>query len=710
MVVEAPPPPPPPFLPPSEEIREKLVEQQVKIQIVLFITFLIFAMILTLGRLRSRGNSFMKLISTYSFMITAYLISFIPGLMSAPGQSNDLCVFWVAFVAYLAAVTNEISCYTLGDNEDRKKRLIVDYAVVWPLILSSLYKSLAAPEIIVPVVIIFGIVVLKFRERTLALLCATNSSNGFSRVTKIISDFTKYRSHISQIDGSDSSYNKVLVGIKEAQKMRAKQLNKGSRFIDFDPSNPSVITLDKVLDTNETFLVSTKVGKELQNNCISFAMFSTLLAKIAGYDNVDSKIFKGFGNKLPDNSFDLVEKELDFLYDYLFTNYYAIYERGLWKKLRDLFVISLFFWLSIPLFFEYRSQDHNILYVLLWGHVLDTGFTRFVILAILTIEFAQIGVFLTSKWAKVMYTCSYLRNLTPWGTTRSTKSNILQRLIRIACLVPRPRLSFFCFSTFTERKIGQYSMLNCYGEIPITVWLKCWIGSYIDLPRIGQAGSWNINLPSEIQDSILEAINNCRVQHEGKFTNGVCSLEENRVDDDIICTYVKVITVQARVILIWHIATNLFEEDAIKTSPSSYNDNDFQAATVISNYCAYLVAFFPQMLPDHVYTTQCEFDEAVKELQLEMLEDDNEENPNRGLNGISILEQARKLKEKLEQQSNLWKTLAEFWTEMLLFMALSEHGQAIEAHANSLCIGGEFITHLWALLTHAGCSRKPITP
>ncbi|XP_074277516.1 uncharacterized protein LOC141601145 [Silene latifolia] len=697
-MVQVPPPPPPPFLPPNEEIREKLDEQQVKIQIVLFITFLIFALILILGRLRSRGNSVMKTLATYSFMITAYLVSYIPGLMSAPGQSNDLYVFWIAFMAYLAAITNETSCYSLGDNEDRKKRLIVDYAVVWPLILTALYKGLAAPEILVPIVLIFCIVVLKLRERSRALSYATNSSNGFSRATKIISDFAKYQKQAGQV-------NNVLVGVKEAQKMVAKQLKRGLKVIDFDPSQ--VITLDKVLDTNETFLVSTNVGKELQDNCISFAMFSTLLAKIAGYDNVDPKVFKG-GNKLPHNSFSLVEKELDFLYDYFFTNYYAIYDRGIWKKIRDLCVITLFFWLTLPLLVEYRSQDHNILYVLLWDRVLDTGFTRFVILAIITIEYAQIGVFLTSKWAKIMYTCSYLRNKTPWGTTRSTKSNLLQRLIRIACLVPRPRLSLFCLSTFTKRKVGQYSILNCYGEIPRLVWFECWVGSYIDLPRMGQAGNWDIDLPSDVQDSILNAIDNCVIKHGGKISRGVCSLKQNQVEDEVISNYVTKATNHGRIILIWHIATSLFEEDARKTSPNSYYDNYFQVATIISKYSAYLVAFFPQMLPDHRYTTQCEFDEAIKELKMEMLEDDDED-PKGGLNGDeSILGEARKLKEKLEQQPNLWRVLAEFWTEMLLFLALSDHGDAIEAHANTLCVGGEFITHIWALLTHAGCSREPI--
>ncbi|XP_074307334.1 uncharacterized protein LOC141642431 [Silene latifolia] len=693
---EIPPPPPPPFLPPDEELRQKLESQQVYIQAFLTATFIIYTIILILGRLRSRGNKNMKLCSTYSFMITAYIVSYIPGLMSAPGQSNDLYVFWMAFVAYLAAVTNEISCYSIGDNEDRKKRLIVDYGVVWPLIVGALYKSLVAPEILVPIVIIFWIVVLKLRERRSALLCATKSSNGLCRAMELISGFAKHQREAGQM-------NNALVGVKEARKQIAKQLQKGFRVIDYDAIE--FITLDKVLGTDESFLKRTKEGKELLDTCVSFAMFWTLLAKIAGFNDVKPHVFWE-GDQLLPNCFNLVEKELDFLYDYFFTNCYAIYSRGIWKKLRDLCVITLFFWLTIPLLVEYRSQDHNILYILLKGHVLDTGFTRFVIIAIITIEYAQIGVFLTSKWAKIMYTCSYLQNQTHWGTTSSTKSNLLQRLIRIACKVPRPRLTVFGLSTFTTRKVGQYSILDCYGEIPASVWCQCCIGTYIDLPRMGQAGSWDTVVPLDVTDSILDAINYC-LRERKDITSGVFSLRKNEVGDDVIRTHLRNGTTQTRDILIWHIATSLFEEDAKKAStPDSYNDRDFVIASTISKYCAYLVAFLPQALPDQVYTTEREFDEAIKEFKHEALEGDEEKTKGEWNMENTMLAQATILKHKLEQHSNKWKTLADFWTEMLLFLALTDNSDALDAHVNSLCVGGEFITHVWTLLTHAGCSKE----
>ncbi|KAL9244520.1 hypothetical protein vseg_018289 [Gypsophila vaccaria] len=678
-------------------------------------------MILILGRLRARGNSSMKLVSTKSFVITGYLITYISGLMSSPSESNDLYIFWAAFIAYLAAVTNEISCFTLGDNEDHKKRLIVEFFVVWPLILTSLYKSLAAPEIIVPIVLIFCVVVLKLRERSRALMYATSSSNGFARATKVICDFVEYEKErgAAQIESYSRSsyYNNFLLGIREAQSTAAKYAEMKSKFksasMDSFPENTQFISLHKIMQSEESFLMSsTAVDKDLRNTCISFAMFSTLLAKMAGFDIVNAVIFKGDNNELlKDDPFRLIEKELEFLYDFLFTNNYAIYVRGLWKKLRNLCVIVLFVWLTIPLFVQYQPRDHNVLYVILWGRVLDTGFTRCVILAIVIIECSKICVFLTSKWAKVMYTCAYLQNETPSRTGKHT-----QWLIRLAFLVSRPRLSFFCLKKITARKIGQYSIMDCYDEIPPEMWAKCWIGSYFDLPRIGQAGSTYKILRPKLKDFILAICLDAK--YEQQFSNGVCTLEANGLNDDLIRDYVKNLASQARVILIWHIATCGLEKDALEGSLSIKKDNHFEAATTISKYCAYLVAFVPQMLPDRVYTAQCEFDQAVKELEVQKFNEaakeheteklkKAEEDPEGGPNQSKyILKQANKLKEQLDNQDDLWRILAEFWTEMLLFLALSDHGEAIEAHADNLCTGGEFITHLWALVTHSGCSRK----
>ena len=46
---------------------------------------------------------------------------------------------------------------------------------------------------------------------------------------------------------------------------------------------------------------------------------------------------------------------------------------------------------------------------------------------------------------------------------------------------------------------------------------------------------------------------------------------------------------------------------------------------------------------------------------------------------------------------------ADFWADMMLFVTPSNDANA---HAEHLAVGGEFVTHLWALLTHAGILNR----
>ena len=56
-------------------------------------------------------------------------------------------------------------------------------------------------------------------------------------------------------------------------------------------------------------------------------------------------------------------------------------------------------------------------------------------------------------------------------------------------------------------------------------------------------------------------------------------------------------------------------------------------------------------------------------------------------------------------QDAVWKLLAEFWSEMLLYLAPSDN---VKGHIQVLQHGGELITLLWVLLLHAGITSRPV--
>jgi len=64
----------------------------------------------------------------------------------------------------------------------------------------------------------------------------------------------------------------------------------------------------------------------------------------------------------------------------------------------------------------------------------------------------------------------------------------------------------------------------------------------------------------------------------------------------------------------------------------------------------------------------------------------------------------KQLVELMEGQETAWMVLAEFWSEMILYIAPSDN---VRGHLEAIARGGELITLLWALLSHVGIVSRP---
>jgi hypothetical protein len=134
----------------------------------------------------------------------------------------------------------------------------------------------------------------------------------------------------------------------------------------------------------------------------------------------------------------------------------------------------------------------------------------------------------------------------------------------------------------------------------------------------------------------------------------------------------------------------------------------------VSKYCAYLVVSAPQLLPGHTDYTWC-LSHAVAREATEFLKDFRDkyqEIRNLAESEETLFQKGAKLGKQLEEiffekevqdVTQCWKVLADFWAKMLLYLAPSDDA---DAHVAQLAEGGEFITHLWALLSHAGILER----
>ncbi|KAE8777829.1 hypothetical protein D1007_49330 [Hordeum vulgare] len=177
----------------------------------------------------------------------------------------------------------------------------------------------------------------------------------------------------------------------------------------------------------------------------------------------------------------------------------------------------------------------------------------------------------------------------------------------------------------------------------------------------------------------------------------------------------------ATVIMVWHVATALFEtRDRQKHPLPPYG----QAALTLSRYCAYLVAYEPGLLPDDEAWTEKVYNDMAMELNNSFRSCSTTVHRREALMSFSpageeeeksVIAKGVKLGKQLEsrerpdniaddnmrEDEKAWGMLLEFWAELLVFVARRPMAGP-EAHARALANGGEFITHIWTMLTHAG--------
>uniref|UniRef100_A0A804Q414 DUF4220 domain-containing protein n=1 Tax=Zea mays TaxID=4577 RepID=A0A804Q414_MAIZE len=148
---------------------------------------------------------------------------------------------------------------------------------------------------------------------------------------------------------------------------------------------------------------------------------------------------------------------------------------------------------------------------------------------------------------------------------------------------------------------------------------------------------------------------------------------------------------QLEVMLIWHIAT---EHCDISSGPAPTNrttrDDDRGVAVHLSRYCAYLIGSVPELLPYH--------EADIAELALKVVGEPTEQEDD----ARNIFHKGIELGKQLERMADgdRWKALQDFWAKTTIHAAKSHY--TTKQHMQHLESGGEFLTHIWALLAHAG--------
>lgn len=532
------------------------------------------------------------------------------------------------------------------------------------------------------------------------------------------------------------------------------------------PLPESLITLDKIWQCDGAMLdTGSTEGNKFKDLSLAFSLSRLLRCRLEDVPlHEDSILITRRLVKLriideeASRAFGVMEMEMAFINDYLNTRYPMVFWRGLPSLYLSLIMsvatIGVAIWLSIDIRRVYKTPEGEVSHVIN-GVNLDMLITWSFMFFLVFKEAWEMLAYFLSDWARLLLACTYVR----WAV----------RCVRNACM--EKFLSSFQRSKIQEHRwhgvLDQYVFLQSYGDSPL-VSNVLHLASTGALPKKDEGATLarHINIPECVKTAIMATLRSVDITRD-HLPDVIPSLhDEPRRRFRWACFQLPT---SSHIILVWHIATSLCEirfalDRGVNLSspgfplsallyladfcscccpPPPYlvdaaggivSDADlrnrYQVANSLSRYCAYLLVSKPELLPDRFLVPKLVFQETVQHARSIMKGSDDslekryhrlmqeanddqdksnttEETRNVVRLGAKLAKQLIHDDDKETPESLRWEILAGVWAELLVHIAPSWN---TAAHKRCFESGGEFITHIWALLWHCGIQRSMFWP
>ncbi|CAN6226809.1 unnamed protein product [Urochloa humidicola] len=623
------------------------------------------------------------------------LVSYTLGIMRRSAGYYDDFIMWAVFlVLLLGSTTDSLTACRLNDI-DNWKSIYVKHSftgflllyIIWMLAGGWRYIPDLAPP---PLYGILLVVVLKGYVRIASMRMVSKSYR--DKNVKVIVEYMKKDSGLEPFDPvTMEGYSYMVDGEKYCVKRpRHTSCYKGAGL--------KVITVEQIWQCKGKLLLH-EHGMVLKDLCLSMVLSKMLNRRFAGFKLQEAElpkthdfVFKGLltGDKAYQRAFRVIEDELLFVHDLYYTRYFYLYQKGRYFILcLPVIMIALCLWLIV---------------------FTDNYFTEsiFITVVVAFLEAYQLYLYIASGWFKVALVRSY--DTTPFLRRNRSLEMIIGLLLRLKAFGP------------WKRRLGQYCILRELGRKSRV--MNCL--HYATLRLVDKAGKKGRKQSVKLSENVKKTIVDSLLESNGHLTNGERSLQKNRVHDHLswACDATATDGAVTRTIVVWHIATTLCEQQLDK---QAREEETVKTASTLSKYCMHLLAFAPNLLPDHSSIAESILDESIDEAR-NLLEEAKGKNKKFTLaKWCEVLRQistddcvgdearlvvqgvhlARQLTGNIQDPTTRWKVLSDFWVEMMLYVSPSD-----DARPHLLEVlgrGGEFITHLWALLTHAGVLNRPTT-
>ncbi|XP_077241477.1 uncharacterized protein LOC143881995 [Tasmannia lanceolata] len=622
-------------------------------------------LILTGNRRKRTTNKFVIAVLWSAYLMADWIATLALGILSNnigdsthEPQNDTLLAFWAPFLLLHLGGPDTISAFSLEDNELWLRHLL-GLAVQFSVALYVFIRSVPDTRLSAPAVLMFFAGMTKYGERTWALRYASRDHFRESMITP---------------PDPGPNYAKFM------EEYASKEQAGLTVYIDMQPEPESSLT---ELDTKEEKLDEMNVLTAAHG---FFHTFKRLIVDVmlTFHDRNDSQSF--FVKRTPAQAFRVIEIELGFLYEVLYTK--SVVVHSVWGiALRSfsfsLILITLVYFSTVVNKHGYSKTDIIITFVLLGGALfLDT---------------LSIVLMALSSWTVVGLK----------GCNQEWLSNLVFKVISLFRKPDRRRWS---------NSMAQYNLINlCLDNQPTFIRRKIETAIRKTQKFFGLEDSTHTPVSDELKQFIFEELKKKSMDHRGfkrfSTSRGEWTLQWQGYEKELGWS-IEVEFDES--VLLWHIATDLChdkDKDNILTLESY-----FKISKELSEYMLYLLVFRPFMLTAGI--GQIRFQdtraEAKKFFQrttgekteacTKLLSVETKVKPIlvKGDRSKSVLFNACRLAKellKLKAINNRWKIICHVWVEMLSYAASQCRGNY---HAQRLSVGGELLTHIWFLMAHLG--------
>lgn len=643
----------------SERLKNAWAKWDIRVFVIVSLILQIVLVLFAPGRKRNPSRAFSFFVWSV-YLLADWVATFNLGRLSGGSKNynEDILAFWAPILLLHLGGPDTITALSVQDNELWSRHLI---GLLLQVATAMYVFRLSIPnnKLLLPTLLIFVAGIIKYVERTYALYLAS---------------FDVFRQSVR------------------------------------DPSS----------SVNQMNTPTSNVAADVYQVRQSYRCFEECKGTIVGIPIFFSQTFVSvFTSKGAAELFQIMEYELGFLYDVLFTKASLIHTRAGYalRAICSGLIVGAFisFFFALKKQHRFSEKDIAITYVLLGGAIcLDALAFVMLILSnwtIIKLENCKFDPIISGMIVKSLPRNRWSESIAQFNLLKACFSLHQSYLTRIT---NRPTLL---------GKLDELLFIRRFFEL---------VGVDIGFEELRNTRFES--LTPEMKDLIL----NCILDMESKDYKSLRGNGALNQSDQLKKVLYTVETEYGKSILMWHIATNLcYYDNEMTRSPSKHR----KIAKLLSDYMMYVLVMRPNMVPSlsqnwpSLYNNICKHyrDKGIlkrmaidkkelpsEEFQLEackILLSDLDVN-GRKLDGqgwdaydtskAKVVDLDARMLAKILMKLGVndgWETMSKVWIEMLCYAALHCPGSA---HAQALTRGGELLTFIWFLLSNAGLEAEKL--